>query len=176
MHTNFPRLKAATGTVHDWSSDAGARNNAQTIGLGGSQVRRFRQTNSITPNAHFLCQFTSPNKYGFLWIPATPTSPGSATPYFNGVAGTTQTYVRFLKCNRCSKPGTGGRTTTVPNWGATSRATRITPRSRSWTASISARRSPRVFTSRSPSTKWTSGRSTRRRISTLARLGPPRCP
>ena len=71
-------------TMHDWSNygswgavDAGQAHKQATLYLENG------------------AQFTDKNTYGFLWKPATGSSYGSITPYFNGVAGTVTTWSQY---------------------------------------------------------------------------------
>jgi hypothetical protein len=84
-----PTTKAYGGAIHDW------------YGLYGSAACP-NYCNYVTPWSTVVrtvpanTNFSQYHRYGLLWVPATPTKPGSYTYYFDGVkVGATVTYTKY---------------------------------------------------------------------------------
>ena len=70
--------------IHNWFGAVGSGNDTNTGPISGSPV--------FPPGANY----TQPNTYGFLWVPATTTTQGYAKFYFNGVqVGNTITWNQY---------------------------------------------------------------------------------
>jgi hypothetical protein len=69
--------------LHNWYSQVGSNVGTSSIGSGSP---------ATVPGA----DYTKPNKYGFLWVPATDTSQGYAKFFFNGQqVGNTMTWNKY---------------------------------------------------------------------------------
>src|SRR5208282_3443137 len=74
--------------LHDWYGAVGSGNDVNTGAISGS------------PAQPAGANYSQPNTYGFLWVPATATSQGYAKFYFNGTqVGNTITWNQYNPAN-----------------------------------------------------------------------------
>src|SRR6201996_8443064 len=79
----FDTPNAYAGTIHNWYGQVGS----------GAVVNA--DENGFSPSGNV--DYSQPNNYGFLWVPATATSQGYAKFYFNGQqVGNTITWNQYI--------------------------------------------------------------------------------